>query len=150
MSHRFTSLFTHLIFSTKDRFPFLDRDLRPECHAYFNGIIENIGARRIRSGGTADHVHILIDMPATRSLSDLVRLVKTNSSKWIHEKWRSHSRFSWQMGFAAFSVSSSEVDRVIRYIDHQEEHHHRISYQDEVRTFLKKYGLECDERYMWE
>jgi REP element-mobilizing transposase RayT len=149
MSHRFTSLFTHLIFSTKDRFPHLDREIAPECLAYIGGIIKNIGGRRIAIGGVTDHVHLLVDMPATMALSDLVRTIKSNSSKWIHEN-RNRPKFGWQMGYSAFSVSRSGVDGVIRYIRNQEAHHRRVSYQDEVRAFLKKHGMTCDERHMWE
>jgi putative transposase len=150
MSHRFTALFTHLVFSTKDRFPHLDTDLRGECFAYLGGILENIGARRIAIGGVSDHVHLLIDLPVTRPIAEVVRAVKANSSKWIHEKWPRRSKFAWQKGYAAFSVSRSSVDRVVRYIQNQERHHRRMTYQDEVRLFLKQHGMACDERYMWE
>ena len=150
MSHRFTSLFTHLIFSTKDRRPILDSELAPECRAYIGGIVENIGGRRIEIGGVADHIHLLFDMPVTMGLSDCVRTIKSNSSKWIHEKWPDRSMFHWQQGYAAFSVSRSAVDRVVKYIRNQERHHRRTTYQDEVRQFLKQHGMECDERYAWE
>jgi putative transposase len=130
MSHRFTALFTHLVFSTKDRFPHLDTDLRGECFAYLGGILENIGARRIAIGGVSDHVHLLIDLPVTRPIAEVVRAVKANSSKWIHEKWPRRSKFAWQKGYAAFSVSRSSVDRVVRYIQNQERHHRRMTYQD--------------------
>jgi REP element-mobilizing transposase RayT len=150
MSHRFTSLFTHLIFSTKDRKPFLDDELAPQCRAYIGGILENIGSRRIEIGGVSDHVHLLLDLGATMALSDCVRAIKSNSSKWVHEKWPERWRFQWQKGYAAFSVSHSSVDRVITYIRNQETHHRRMTYQDEVRKLLRQHGLECDERYMWE
>jgi REP element-mobilizing transposase RayT len=149
MSHRFTALFTHVIFSTKERIAFLDAELAPECLAYIGGIVENIGGRRIAIGGVADHVHLLVDLPATVAVSDLVRTIKSNSSKWIHES-RGRSKFAWQNGYSAFSVSRSGVDSVIRYIRNQEKHHRRVSYQDEIRAFLKKHAIECDERYMWE
>jgi len=149
MSHRFTALFTHLIFSTKDRFPHLDKDLGTDCRAYIGGIVENIGGRRIAVGGVADHVHLLLDMPVTMSLSDVVRTIKSNSSKWIHEQ-KHRPKFAWQQGYSAFSVSRSGLDSVVRYIDDQEKHHQRVSYQDEVRAFLKKHGLVADERHMWE
>jgi REP element-mobilizing transposase RayT len=149
MSHRFTALFTHLIFSTKERIPYLDAELAPECLAYIGGIVGNIGGRRIAIGGVADHIHLLVDLPAAVAVSDLVRTIKSNSSKWIHES-RSRSKFAWQKGYSAFSVSRSGVDGVVRYIRNQEKHHRRVSYQDEVRAFLKKHAIEGDERYMWE
>jgi putative transposase len=149
MSHRFTALAIHLIFSTKERFPFLDRELAPECHAYLGGILDNIG-RKIVTGGAADHVHLLFDMPATIALADCVRTIKSNSSKWIHEQWPHRSKFAWQQGYAGFSVSRSAMPGVIHYIEHQEEHHRRRTYQEEVRLFLKQHGMTADERYMWE
>ena len=150
MSHRFTSLLTHLIFSTKERSPFLDRELSPECYAYLGGIIERFGGRRIVVGGETDHVHLLFDLPATLSLSDCLRTLKSNSSKWIHGKGPGRSKFAWQQGYAAFSVSKSGVDGVVRYIEQQHEHHRRVTYQEEVRRFLAEHGMACDERYMWE
>src|SRR5512146_2446095 len=99
MSHRFTSLLTHLIFSTKERYPWLDEELSPECRAYIGGIINNIGGRRIEVGNAADHVHILFDMPSTLSLSECVGKIKCNSSRWVHEKWPWRSKFAWQQGF---------------------------------------------------
>ena len=150
MSHRFTALFTHLIFSTKDRFPYLDKDLAPECRAYIGGIVEHIGGRRIEIGGVEDHIHLLTDMPATIALSDFVRTIKSNSSKWVHEKWPNRSRFAWQQGYSAFSVSRSGVDRVVSYIRNQEKHHRRQTYQDEVRSLLKRHSITWDERYIGE
>ena len=150
MSHRFTSLLTHLIFSTKDRFPHLDRDLARECHAYMRGIIENCGGTPIMIGGYTDHVHLLLDLPPTQAVAECVRKLKSNSSKWIHEKWPRRSRFQWQRGYAAFAVSQSARDGVIGYIERQEEHHRRITYQEEIRRFLARHGLRPDERYMWE
>jgi putative transposase len=149
MSHRFTALAIHLIFSTKQRYPFLDRELAPECHAYLGGILDNIG-HTIVTGGAEDHVHLLFDMPVTIALSDCVRIIKSNSSKWVHEKWPRRSKFAWQQGYAAFSVSRSALPGVIHYIEHQEEHHRRLTYQEEVRLFLKQHGMTPDERYMWE
>lgn len=150
MSHRFTSLLTHLIFSTKDHVPYLDSELSPECRAYIGGIIGNMGGRRLRIGGTADHVHIFFDMPATLTLSDCVRTIKSNSSKWVHEKWPRRRNFEWQQGYSGFSVGRSGIDGLIQYIDGQAEHHRRESFQDEVRRFLDEYGMQYDERYIWE
>jgi REP element-mobilizing transposase RayT len=150
MSHRFTSLLIHLIFSTKDRFPHLDRELAGECHAYLGGIVENCGGKPIVIGGYADHVHLLLDLPPMQAVADFVRKLKSNSSKWIHEKWPHRSKFQWQRGYAAFAVSQSARDGVIRYIARQEQHHRKMTYQDELRRFLKRHALEPDERYMWE
>jgi putative transposase len=150
MSHRFTSLLTHLIFSTKNRFPYLDPELAPRTHAYLAGIINHMGGTALIINGAVDHVHLLFDNSPTVSISDCVRTLKSNSSKWIHETFHDPSKFAWQRGYAAFSVSKSECDRVFAYVESQQEHHRRWTYQDEVRRFLKQHGLECDERYMWE
>ncbi len=150
MSHRYTSLLTHLVFSTKERYPFLDHELAPECRAYIGGIIENIGGRRIEVGNATDHVHILFDMPARRSLADCVRMVKCNSTGWIHKKWPWRNKSAWQQGYAGFSVSRTAMEDVVAYIRKQEEHHRRETFQDEVRRFLREYGMECDEQYTWE
>lgn len=150
MSHRFTSLLAHLIFSTKNRLPLLTHEVATECHAYLGGIIRNVGGRSIEVGGSADHVHLCCELPATLCVADAIRLLKANSSKWIHGKWRSLPQFAWQQGYSGFSVSPRSIDRVIRYIQEQEEHHRRVSFQDEVRRFLREYGLEADEEHMWE
>ncbi len=100
--------------------------------------------------GVIDPNLALLDLPATLSLSDCLRTLKSNSSKWIHGKGPERSKFAWQQGYAAFSVSKSGVDGVVRYIEQQHEHHRRVTYQEEVRRFLAEHGMACDERYMWE
>ena len=149
MSHRYTALLTHLVFSTKNRFPHLVGDLASDCHAYLVGIVKNMGGYAIEVGGFVDHVHLLLDLSPTHSLSEVVRTLKSNSSKWIHEG-RRDSKFAWQKGYSAFSVSKSAVDRVRRYIARQESHHRGKSYQDEVRELLRRHGMTWDERYIWE
>ena len=100
--------------------------------------------------GTADHVHLLLRLPPTVSVSEAMRVLKTNSSRWIHEKWKSRRAFGWQIGYAAFSVSQSNASAVLQYIAAQEEHHRKVSFQQELVGFLKKHGIEYDERYIWE
>lgn len=140
MSHRFTSLLTHLIFSTKNRYPHLRRDFARECHLYLVGIIDNYGGKSIVVGGSTDHVHLLLDLPATESVADFVRMLKSNSSKWIHEKWPRRSEFQWQSGYAAFAVSRSARDHVISYIERQEEHHQKMTDRDEIRPSCDNTG----------
>jgi REP element-mobilizing transposase RayT len=150
MPHSFTNLLTHVIFSTKERAPFIDTELKPPLLAYMGGIVREMHATALIINGTADHVHLLIGLPPTPSLSDCMRILKTNSSRWVHEKWSAHSTFGWQSGFGAFSVSQSNVAAVSEYIAHQEEHHRKVSFQEEFLTFLKKHGIEYDERYIWQ
>jgi putative transposase len=99
--------------------------------------------------GMPDHVHALLRLRPNGNLSDCMRVVKTNSSRWIHDKWPERRRFAWQTGFAAFTVSASNCDSVRRYIERQEQHHRQMSFQEELVAFLKKHGIEYDKRYIW-
>jgi REP element-mobilizing transposase RayT len=150
MAHTFTNLLTHVIFSTKDRVPHIDAELKPDLFAYMGGIVREIDGKALGINGTADHVHLLIKLPPTIAISDAMRVLKTNSSRWVHEQWDSRSAFGWQTGYGAFSVSQSNVPAVLRYIANQEEHHRKVSFQEEFLAYLKKHGIEYDERYIWE
>jgi REP element-mobilizing transposase RayT len=114
------------------------------------GILRDIGATPLILNGTEDHAHQLLGIPATRSVAEVVRMVKANSSKWVHDEFPSHQDFAWQSGYGAFSVSQSNVDSVRQYIVAQEEHHKTMSFQQEYLAFLKRHGIAYDERYVWE
>src|SRR5688572_6077860 len=116
MAHTYTSLLTHLIFSTKDRFPMLESSIRDEVEKYICGIARNLRAKAIAINSVADHIHMLIEVPAALSVSEVVGKLKANSSRFIHEKWPERSKFGWQQGYGGFSVSRSGVDEVIGYI----------------------------------
>jgi REP element-mobilizing transposase RayT len=150
MAHTFTNLLTHVIFSTKDRTPSIDAELRPQLFAYMGGIVREHNGTALMVNGTADHVHLLLRLPPTISLAETTRVLRTNSSRWIHEKWPSRSTFGWQTGYGAFSVSQSNVSAVLRYIANQEEHHRKVSFQEEFVAYLRRHGIEYDERYIWE
>lgn len=150
MAHTFTSLLVHVIFSTKDRRPLLDVDLRPRLLPYIGGIVREAGGTPLVMNGVDDHVHLLLGLPALLSVADAMRLLKTNSSRWVHEQWPQRRAFAWQAGYGAFSVSRSNVDEVERYIAQQEEHHRRLTFQEEYLTFLRRHGIEFDERYVWD
>jgi len=147
MGHSLASIHLHLIFSTKDRRQLLRAEFRADVHAYLGGIVRELGGTAIIVNGTDDHVHLLAETPAKMSLSEMMRIIKANSSKWISGKHC--SGFAWQTGYAAFSVSRSQVPAVVRYIRTQEEHHRKVSFQEELLAFLKKHGIEYDERYIW-
>lgn len=150
MAHTFTNLLTHIIFSTKDRLPCIDAQLKPELLAYMGGIVRELEGKAYSINGTADHVHLLVSLPPTLALSDAMRVIKTNSSKWAGEREARQVFSGWQTGYGAFSVSKSNVPDVIKYIADQEEHHKKVSFQEEFIAFLKKHEIDYDERYIWE
>ena len=149
MAHTFTHLTTHAIFSTKDRIASIDEDLRQRLHSYIGGIVRELKGEPVTIGGTADHVHPLATLPASVSVSDAMRTIKTNSSRWVHDEMKKRT-FAWQIGYAAFSVSRSSITPVSQYIREQAEHHRQRSFKDEFLALLKKHGVEYDEGYIWE
>lgn len=150
MAHTFTNLLTHVIFSTKNRLPHIDAELKAPLLAYMGGIVRELHGTALTINGTADHVHLLVRLPPTISLADAMRVLKTNSSRWVHEKWPSHSVFAWQTGYGAFSVSQSNIAGLLRYIAEQEQHHRKVSFQEEFLAYLRRHGIDYDERYIWE
>ena len=150
MPQSLARLWTHLIFSTKDRFSFLsDKALRSDTHAYLATVLRSHECETLIVGGVGDHVHALFDLSRNYSISQIVKEIKRTSSAWIKDVSR-HRNFHWQRGYGAFSVSQSHLDQVVRYIERQEEHHRRTTFQDEYRAFLKKYDVDYDERYVWD
>jgi REP element-mobilizing transposase RayT len=150
MGHTYTHLLVHIVFGTKHRMPIIDDDLRERLFPYIGGIVREIGGAALIVNGTADHVHILASVPATISIADLMRVAKTNSSRWVNEQKDRKNRFEWQSGYGAFSVSHSNLESVRRYIANQEEHHRKMTFAEEFVSFLKKHGVAYDERYLWE
>jgi len=150
MAHTFTHLLTHIIFSTKDRAPLLDVDLKPRLIPYLGGIIRAHDGKALIINGPTDHVHILASLAAKHSLSDLMRELKADSSGWVHKNVPNQKEFAWQIGYGAFSVSYSNLAEVEKYIADQEEHHKCISFQEEFMAFLKKHEIQYDERFLWE
>jgi putative transposase len=150
MAHTFTHLLTHIIFSTKDRQPFLDAELKSRLFPYLGGIIRAYDGKSLIINGPADHVHILASLAAKHSLSDLMRELKADSTGWIHKNFPNHKSFAWQIGYGAFSVSHSNVPDVEKYIAGQEEHHRKISFKEEFVAFLKKQGIQYNEKFLWE
>ena len=149
MPQSLARLLVHLVFSTKNRIPFLQSpELRSEVHAYLTGTLQGQDCEPIQVGGVADHVHLLFSRARTISLADLVKHLKTSSTKMIREK--GHGDFSWQTGYGAFSVSESNKSAVIAYIVDQEIHHRKMTFQEEIRALLKKHSMRFDERYVWD
>jgi putative transposase len=151
MPQSLSVVYLHLVFSTKDRRPFLrDPILRGEMHAWLGGASRELGCPSVLVGGVEDHVHILARLGRTISQADWVKELKRTSSIWIKEHDRNSRDFAWQAGYGVFSVSASNREAVRDYIARQEEHHLKQSYQDEYRFLLKKHGEEWDERYVWD
>ena len=151
MPQSLTQIYLHLVFSTKDRQPFLQNtDIRNEMQHYLGGTCKGLGCPILRVGGVADHVHLLCRLGRSVSIADLIRELKRESSKWIKTKSPSLADFHWQNGYGAFSISPGHVEQLIAYIVNQEEHHKRESFQNEYLRLLAKYGLEWDERYVWD
>jgi REP element-mobilizing transposase RayT len=148
MSHTFTNLLTHVIFSTKNREPLISAAIQDDLLAYLGGIVREIGGTLRAANARPDHVHLLCSLPPTMATSEALRLVKTNSSRWVHRN-RRLAGFDWQTGYGAFSVSHSVAPAVARYIGDLEKHHRRATFQEEFLTFLKKNGIVYDERYIW-
>src|SRR5262245_52267700 len=142
MSQSLVRNLVHLIFSTKHRTPFLTPAVRPEVNSYLAGILREWDSPAILTGSVEDHVHILFSLSKNHALSKVVEEVKKGSSKWIKTKGKDFANFYWQNGYGAFSMSQSNVPAVQRYIATQEEHHRRVTFQDEFRAFLKKHDVE--------
>jgi putative transposase len=151
MAQSLARLWTHLIFSTKERYPFLsDQKIRNDMHRYLATVLRSHDCETIVVGGCADHVHVLFALSRNHSIADIAKETKRTSSAWIKTTERRYSKFRWQAGYGAFSVSQSHVARVQRYIENQEEHHRRNTFQEEFRAFLRKYQIDFDERYVWD
>ncbi|MFO1483677.1 MAG: IS200/IS605 family transposase [Verrucomicrobiaceae bacterium] len=141
----------HTVFSTKGREPaFLDTAFRSEVHAYLGGCAKALDCLPIRIGGVADHVHLLTTLSRTMSIAEFVKEIKRVSTNWIQERGGMFCQFHWQAGYGCFSVSESNVEAVTRYIERQEEHHRKITFQDEYRELLRRRGQAWDEAYVWD
>lgn len=138
----------HLIFSTKNRHPFIDEAWRGRLHAFIGGAVRSLGGTAEIVGGTGDHVHLLIGLRANHMLADVLRDIKSASSHWVHDTVGVRS-FGWQDGYGAFSISASLIERVRSYIAQQEEHHRKRTFQEEYVEFLKQSGVEYNERFLW-
>ena len=143
-----TSLYYHIVFSTKDRVPSIDASWRPRLHALLGGAVRNLGGVALEVGGVADHVHILAGLKATHCVAEVLREIKKGSSAWVHGSL-GKERFAWQEGYGAFTISRAGCSTVAAYIRNQEEHHRKRSFQEEYREFLEEHGIEFDERYLW-
>ena len=146
----FTKLSYHVIFSTKYRKPVITEDLQQRLYEYIGGAIRSMNGSLVEIGGVADHVHLLTYIPPTRAVSDFIRELKANSSKWVNELEDVKRKFEWQKGYSAFTVSYSQTNPVRNYLRGQKEHHRRKSFIEEYIEFLKRHDLSFRPEYLFE
>ncbi|MGH8022120.1 MAG: IS200/IS605 family transposase [Limisphaerales bacterium] len=151
MSQSLAKILVHSVFSTKDRRPLLrDKGLRAELHNYIGGILNQLDCQPVIGGGVEDHVHLLCALSRTCEASEMIKEVKRGSSLWLKRTGADLRDFAWQSGYGIFSVGFSQIAAVRGYIASQENHHRKISFQDEFRQLLRRYEIEFDERYVWD
>ncbi len=150
MGQSLTKNYIHIVFSTKHRLPLIDDNIADELYGYIGGICNSLECPVLKVGGYSDHIHILCMLSKKVTLIELMKKLKSGSSKWIKTKGDSYYNFYWQDGYGAFSVNPAEVEIVTKYISNQREHHSKKTFQDEYRAFLKKYNAEFDEKYVWD
>lgn len=150
MPQSLSQIYLHIVFSTKKRYPFIKSEIEDELYAYFGGTIKRLGGIPFKINGASDHKHIFSSLPRTVSVSKFLEEIKRNSSRWIKTKGMPYQKFAWQGGYSAFSVSSSQKDKVVKYIESQKDHHKLESFQNEVLKFLGEYEVGFDERYLWD
>ena len=150
MSQSLSSVLIHLVFSTKNRELFITAEVESELHSYMAKIFRELKSPSLAIDGTNDHVHIVFSLARVITIADLVEEVKTSSSKWIKTKGREFRNFHWQRGYGGFSIGQSNVAALKRYIRNQKEHHRHVTFQEEYCKFLKAYGIDYDEKYVWD
>jgi len=150
MSQSLSKLYVHIIFHVKNEQVFIRPEDEKELYAYIGGIIKNNASESIKIGGVQNHVHILAEMSKNISLSKFLEEIKRNSSRWIKTKGVHYKNFAWQGGYSGYSVSQSKVEVVKKYIERQKEHHKRLSFKEEYIKFLREYGVNYNENYLWE
>jgi len=149
MTHSLTSSLFHVVFSTKERKNLIDPQMRPRLWSYLKGIAETNGFDAAAVGGTDNHIHVLLKLPATINLAKAVQLLKGGSSKWIHDTFPDRQAFAWQKGYGAFSIGVSGIAQTVAYIENQAAHHRNRSFEDEYLEFVRRHGLSYDERYVF-
>ena len=149
MAQSLAKIAVHVVFSTKNRKPLLSAAVQNDLFAYMVGILDSLDCVTLAVNGTEDHVHVLIVMSKTISLSKMLEEMKGGSSRWLNGRAATKTHFAWQAGYGAFSVSESQIPKVAAYITEQEEHHRKRSFQDELILLLKNHKIEFDERYLW-
>ncbi len=146
----FTNLTYHVVFSTKLRRPLICDDLRERLYEYIGGTIRELGGHLIEIGGVEDHVHLLVNLPPARPVSDMIRDIKANASRWVNRLPGQTTRFEWQKGYAAFTVSYSQTPSVRRYIQNQREHHRVAGFEEELIALLERHQIAFERKWLFE
>ena len=149
MSHTFVNALFHCAFSTRGRRQLITAPLQSRLWPFMGGIAREHGMKALAVGGVEDHAHVLLSLPTTVTIAQALQVIKGGSSKWIHDTFPEHRDFAWQEGYGAFSIGVSQVVDTITYIQSQPKHHRKKTFQEEFLAFLKKHGVEYDERYLW-
>ena len=150
MANTYTSLHYHVVFSTKNRYPWLTLEIEQRVWSFIGGVAREHKMTAIQVGGIEDHIHALVTAPPTICPSEIAKYLKGESSLWIHRQFSGLKSFSWQDGYAAFSVSKSNIQQVIQYIRNQREHHRKKTFREEYVALLRANGVDYDERYIWD
>jgi REP-associated tyrosine transposase len=148
MTHSFRVHYFHLIWSTKNRIPWIDREMQTRLYSYLGGIIRNHKGKLIEIGGMPDHIHMLIELSLLDKFSHFIRDLKSYSSLWMHQTFPQKQDFAWQEGYGSFSVSFSSLEKVRNYIKNQESHHMHETFDQEYLKFLKHHNIRYDERFV--
>ncbi|MBT7304370.1 MAG: IS200/IS605 family transposase [Victivallales bacterium] len=150
MAQSLAKILLHVVFSTKNREPWIDDALQPHLHSYLAKVCRSLGSEAYRVGGTDDHVHVACTLPRTLATSKLLEKLKAVSSAWIKEQAPQCHRFTWQAGYGAFSLGQSQLPALLRYIDGQREHHRSRTFKEELLEIIRLYETDADERYLWD
>jgi putative transposase len=149
MPGAYTNLLCHFVFSTKERRSLIRDEIKTRLFPYVGGILNGEEGALIEGNGTADHVHLFVRLHPTKAVADMLRLIKSNSSKWVHESFSNAEDFAWQEGYAAFTVSQSQAEHLVNYVRRQEEHHRKTDFKSELIALLRRHEIEFEERYLW-
>jgi putative transposase len=150
MAHTYSSTYIHYIFATKNHAKIIRREIQSRIWSYIGGVARNNKMKALQVGGNIDHVHVVLSLPPTITIAKAIQLIKGNSSKWINDEKIIPGKFSWQEGYGAFTVSYSQVETVVKYIQNQVIHHRKISFKEEYLKLLTKHKIIYDERYLWD
>lgn len=150
MAQSLSQILIHIIFSTKNHEPLISESYESQLQAYIAGICNDLDCQALIVGGTSDHIHILCELSRTLTVADLAKKIKTRSTKWMKSQSGDFRNFSWQSGYGVFSIGKSGAPKLKQYIKDQRDHHKKYSFREEYLRFLRKYGIEFDEKYLWQ